>query len=368
MARPNFSVLIFPFKGVRMIAAIYFDGISGKRHPVHVKVANDQIHVVGADVCCSVATNSARLGEPFAHAPCVVGLADGSRLEVHEPVARQSLLRALKFKESLVMRWQNKWLGALVAIIFMLCALFSAYYWGVPWAAARGSVYVPYEIEKKLGDQELAALDKGLFKPTELSAARQQRAQEIFQRIMPTSPRIPMTLVFRSSKVVGPNAFALPNGTIVVTDEMITHITGSGSELTGGLEDELAGVLAHEIGHVQGRHSVQMLIAGSIVGACTWTLFGDFSAVAAGAPAYILHLEYSRSMETAADDYAVTLLKQHHIPASRLAELFESLETLNASGKRALKLPNWMRVATGYMSTHPATEERIARLKQADQH
>ncbi|HJW56634.1 MAG TPA: M48 family metallopeptidase [Burkholderiaceae bacterium] len=350
-----------------MIAAYYFDGSTGKRHPAELNIGGGTIRVLGADMDRSYGSRSAYLAEPFERAHCVLGFADGSRCEVHDPVAKIALLSALHYRKSFVERCQDRWWGALLAIVVMLLTLFSIYHWGIPWAADRIAQQIPLEWERKIGDTALTGLDQQFFQPSQLIDERQQEAQEIFTKLIPRNTRMPMRLVFRASKLAGPNAFALPNGTIVVTDAMVDHITGVGSGLTGGLADELAGVLAHEIGHVQGRHSLKKLAQTSITGALSWALFGDFSAVAAGAPTILLRLQYSRAMETEADDYAAAVLKLHGISPVCLAELFDSLEKGSRRSPNALG-PNWLRRATDYLSTHPSNQERMARLRRAVQH
>lgn len=344
-----------------MISAIYFDSHKGTLHPVELAVSDAAIKVLGSDLGKSYDTRATRLGEPFDGAPCVLDFADGSRCEVHDAEAKGALLAALQFKKSFVMRWQDRWLGALAAIVVMLAALFSAWHWGIPWAAERVATYIPIEWEQRLGDEALKGLDKQMFEPTKLNQEDQSQAQAVFQKIRPDATRMPLRLVFRRSDLAGPNAFALPNGTIVVTDAMM-YLLAQDDELKGESAERLAGVLAHEIGHVQARHSLKNIVGSSMVGVLSWALFGDFSTVAAGAPALLLRLEYSRAMETEADDYAAGLLRQRNIEPARLAELFELLAS-DHKRKSGVNLPAWMRPVTDYLSTHPANEERTARLR-----
>jgi len=348
-----------------MISATYFDGLSGTLYPVTMGIIGDAIHVLGQGIDKSIQTDSARLGEPFEHAPCVLDFSDGSRCEIGNPADRARLLAALNYKKSLIVRWQEKWLGALVAIIVMVCALCSAYYWGIPWAADRASNFVPIAWEKKLGDEVFVTLDKQLFEPTGLSDERVHEVENIFQHILPPSTRMPIHVVVRNSKSLGANALALPNGTIVVTDGMVNLISGADQDLNDVRAEQLSGVLAHEIGHIEHRHSLKNLMGKSFTGALSWAMFGDFSAVVAGAPALFLQLEYSRGMETEADDYAADLLRKNGISPVRLAEVFELMET---SYKRqpAAELPRWMRSASDYLSTHPSSVKRMARLRQPD--
>jgi Zn-dependent protease with chaperone function len=347
-----------------MIPATYFNGRDGKLHRVDLNFGRGVIDVVAPEFIKRFQRRAARLREPFADAPCIVEFADGSRCEVHEAEARRSLLKAMPYRRSFVKRCQDRWWGPVLAATGMALILLFAYFKGIPWAADRLALQAPVAWERKLGDEALAGLDKQLFQPTALAEERQQEARDVFARLVPADARMPMQLVFRNSPAVGPNAFALPNGTIVVTDALIYQIAGAGSELSGELADQLAGVLAHEIGHVQGRHAMRRVMQGSITGALSWALFGDFSAVAAGAPAMLLQLEYSRAMESEADEYAIGLLAQKGISPAPLADLFEALEARHKHAPQS-GMPAWMRRATDYMSTHPGSDARIARLRQA---
>ena len=77
-------------------------------------------------------------------------------------------------------------------------------------------------------------------------------------------------LVFRKSRI-GPNAFALPGGTMVMTDQLVELVDHDDAVLTG--------VLAHELGHLQARHGMRMLVQATAIGAVSSLVFGDFSAL-----------------------------------------------------------------------------------------
>jgi hypothetical protein len=85
---------------------------------------------------------------------------------------------------------------------------------------------------------------------------------------------------------MGANAFALPGGTVVVTDQLL--------ELSPD-DAALAGVLAHEIGHVEHRHLMRQLISGTVVGVVATLLAGDTSSVMVALPAVLADLSYSRA-------------------------------------------------------------------------
>lgn len=122
----------------------------------------------------------------------------------------------------------------------------------------------------------------------------------------------------------------------------------------------LAGVLAHEIGHIEQRHSVRVMARTSLTAALSAALLGDFSAVAAGAPAILLKMQYSREMETAADRYAAAALQQRGLPLAPLAAFFERIEEQQA--KVSQYVPDWLRNTMAYAASHPSNRERAALL------
>jgi Zn-dependent protease with chaperone function len=104
------------------------------------------------------------------------------------------------------------------------------------------------------------------------------------------------------------------------------------------------------------RHSVRAITRSSLTAALSATLFGDFSAVAAGLPAVLSNMEYSRDMELAADAYAAQALGQRRIPVKPLADLFDHLD------RKTEKVPKFFRQAMSYASTHPDGYARSRRL------
>lgn len=89
------------------------------------------------------------------------------------------------------------------------------------------------------------------------------------------------------------NAFALPSGIVVFTDALVERLDDA----------QLAAVAAHEIGHVQGRHALRILIRSASVLALFGVLSGDVSGLAI-APVVLAQLQYSRDFETEADCFA----------------------------------------------------------------
>ncbi|MBI5627862.1 MAG: M48 family metallopeptidase, partial [Candidatus Rokubacteria bacterium] len=142
------------------------------------------------------------------------------------------------------------------------------------------------------------------------------------------------------------NALAAPGGFIVVFRGLLERTR---------TPEELAGVLAHEIEHVLQRHATKALVQHVSTGLLFTALTGDVSGVMAYGfeSARVLGtLRYSRAAEEEADTEGMRLLLAAHIDPAGMIAFFEGME------KRRGEAPGLLT----YLSTHPAPEERVARL------
>ena len=342
-----------------MTAAHYFDGRNARLHVVDLSAADGAIHLRG-ETARSYSAAGTRLAEPFAHAPTVLYFNDGTHAEVLDAAMRPVLAELLGYRKPWVVRWQDHMAGALVALVLLVALIASAWFWGLPLAAERLSREVPVSADHALGRNALALLRKqGILQPSRLSEDRVAALQALLQRVQPDAPRIPLRLQVHNAPRLGPNALAFPDGTIVLTDQLVRTALGKQGDLDARAAAMLAGVLAHEVGHVEMRHSVRSITRSSLTAALSATLFGDFSAVAAGLPAVLSNMEYSRDMELAADDYAAGALHRLGISTGPLAEFFDVLD------KQTTRMPKIFRQAMSYGATHPDGYARSRRLIEA---
>ncbi|CAN7265134.1 M48 family metallopeptidase [Massilia sp. LjRoot122] len=343
-----------------MSAAHYFDGRSARLHVVELATGDGSIHLRG-DTTRSYPAASTRLAEPFRHAPAVLYFEDGSHVEVQDAAMHPLLAAALDYRKPWVVRWQEHTAAALAALVLLLLLIAATWHWGIPAAAERLADEVPPSADQSLGQNALALLQRqGVLQPSRLSDDRLAALQGILQRVQPPAPRIPLRLVVQAAPRLGPNALAFPDGTVVITDEMVRLVMNKSNDIDARTAAALAGVLAHEVAHIEQRHTVRTLTRSSLTAALSATLFGDFSAVAAGLPALLANTEYSRDMELAADDYAAQRLRAHGIPTGPLADLFDHLD------EQADKMPKFFRQAMSYAATHPNGYARSQRLREAD--
>jgi Zn-dependent protease with chaperone function len=247
---------------------------------------------------------------------------------------------------------QNRWGWALVAVMLTVAAVAAGYRWGLPAAAEWIAYRLPPRLLASMGDSSLEFLDKGILHPSKLTAARQEKLKQAFDNLEQPSKTTPAhTIVFRNGGSIGANAFALPNGTIVVTDQLVSSARN---------DNEILGVLSHELGHLERRHSLRMLIQGSMVGFVVGWYVGDVSSVAAGLPSAMLQARYSRDFEREADAYAAQMLKLNGISPSVLAHMLERLQAKARKASAQAADP-----FAGYLDSHPATQERIRMLEAA---
>lgn len=335
------------------VPAHYYDGRSARRHAVTLTLEGDVVRVRGDGIDRIGTLHELRISEPMGEAPRLITFPDAAFCEVRDHAGLRALLEQSGHRDSFVVRWQFS-LGWIAASAVLCAAVFAAgYVWGLPWLAGHLAGQVPDKAIQAISEQTLATLDQALAEPSRLPAARQARIVRRFEQMAPPDGRsVPHRVVFRASDVLRANALALPSGTIVVTDGLVKLAKD---------DEEVLGVLAHELGHVRARHGLRLLLQGSIVGLVTAWYIGDVSSILAAAPAALLQASYSRDFEREADAYAAAMLRANHIPPAKLADLLERMEASRHKRDPAA-------TATGglpdYLSGHPATAERLRALRQ----
>jgi Zn-dependent protease with chaperone function len=250
---------------------------------------------------------------------------------------------------------EARWTYAVASLLVTLALIAAAYVWGLPYAAREAAERIPENVLVMMDGQFLKTFDGRLLEPTKLSLARQQALVSRLRAMhWPDEAAKPERILFRSGPHIGPNAFALPGGTVVMLDELVVLAQN---------DEEILAVLAHEMGHVTERHALRQMFQASVVGLAMAWYVGDVSTILAAAPSALLETRYSRDFERRADNFAAHTLALNGIPASRLGEMLAKLEEAYAGKQKSKKesdQASWM----DYLSTHPATEERIRALKE----
>jgi len=201
-----------------------------------------------------------------------------------------------------------------------------------------------------IGEHTLKSLDHTVLKPSQLTRSKKAEIGAEFNRFLEGEPGAgEYRLQFR--RMPGANAFALPGGFIVVTDDMVKLAADN---------DELLAVIAHEMGHEHNHHGIRLVLQNSGLAVLVTALAGDavgMTILAAALPSVLLQSRYSRQFEAEADAYAFAYLKRHGKSPQAFADVMRRLQKSAPHDEE-----NGL---VQYLNSHPATEDRIRRAEEA---
>jgi len=306
-------------------------------------VDGEDLVIAGEDTNFRVPFAHVKVDERLGRAARRLRFPDGTFCEVRDLDALDTLLMSTAHRDGWVDRMQRHLQSALLATVACVALAVVAYKWSLPWAAAKGAQHLPPAVGKTISEQTLKLLDGKLLMPSNIAVERRQALIDKFHALqLPEGGTPDSELLFRSSPQLGANAFTFPDGTIIVLDDLVTSIDD---------DQQILAVFAHELGHARGRHSLQLLLHSSAVGAF-WTIYvGDISTLLAAAPAALVQARYSKDLEQQADDYGAALLAHNGMSPALLADALKKLAASHAGTSTG-----------GYLSSHPSTDERMRHL------
>ena len=287
------------------------------------------------------ASGAIRLGRRGGDARLSVADGDALRaLELHCASLRKSMGNESSWR--VVAIWSGAALAALAFLIFGL----------IPFLADHASEWVSPRLETQLGDQladfimrfTVASEDKD---HAECTNARGRAA--LGQLIAPLEAELALRDKLRvrviNSKML--NAIALPGDEILVFKGLIDFTREP---------NELAGVLGHEMGHLQLEHPMRLVIRESgtafLIGLVMGDIFGGSAISLAGTE--LLVTSFGRDAESAADAQAVTLMREAGLDVAPFGAFFARLNAEKGDGD--IPIP--------FLRTHPPNDQR-AKLIQA---
>jgi predicted Zn-dependent protease len=232
----------------------------------------------------------------------------------------------------------------------------------IPATGERRYLGYTWQQETELGkqaSQQVAALF-GVYRDPKL----ERYVNDVGNRVLATShlrrpgaeeqfQKTPVTFTVLDSPII--NAMALPGGYIYVTRGMLSHLNN---------EDQLAAVLAHEIGHVTARHAARqawqqqlgqgLLLGGAILGQGLGLPAQELLNVG-GMAAQLLFLRYSREDELESDQLSVEYTSLAGYDPAEVMAFFQTLNRIQE--KEGQGMPN-------FLSTHPNPGDRVQRIRQ----
>ncbi|THB72853.1 MAG: peptidase M48 Ste24p [Desulfobulbaceae bacterium] len=254
---------------------------------------------------------------------------------------------------------ESKFRYVLIALILFVVGAFGFVRYGIPTTASVIAMNLPQDLLEVAGSQTMSALDRILLKSSKLDPQKKDEVLDHFERTINHYPELNLDVIFRDGGKIGANAFALPDGRIVFTDQLINLATD---------QDQLLAILIHEIGHIYHRHGLKRLIQNSILTFGIYSLTGDASGVSElflGLPVILTELGYSRKFETEADTFTLEQMNRLGLEPYHFADILLKIEYQEIAAKKDAEaaeqaMDGWL----GYLSTHPATKDRIKRFQR----
>lgn len=262
-----------------------------------------------------------------------------SQLKASAPAPLSSLLQGAAKDISRQKRRSRVGLATLGVFVAVPLLLLGLLFWQSHTIAGWVASHISIENEQKLGDLAFKQATLGLkLRQSGLDAAA---IQEMGSRLTRGSKYRYQWYVADDPAI---NAFAVPGGYVVVNAGLIQAADSA---------EEVAGVLAHEVQHVELRHTLKNLVHSLGLRAALALALGDISGSALGDVAATLgELKFSRALESEADEKGLAALRQAGIAPQGMVSFFGKL----ASQEKGTAPP-------ALLSTHPATEDRMQELR-----
>ncbi len=233
-----------------------------------------------------------------------------------------------------------------ILVSFLLVATFGAlmYFFVVPEAADHLANQIPISLEEDLGE---SIYNQNMI-PFDIDSSKTELANKYFKALNVNSDYNVQITVVNSKQI---NAFAMPGGHIVVFSELLDQMKN---------HEEFAGVLAHEYGHIYYRHSLRSMARNLSYYIVLSLIIGDvsgLSGVMIDNAENIRSLQYSRTLESEADNFAYELLQKKHVNPEGIVWLFNSLIKAKEKQEIEIDIPE-------FLSSHPDTKHRIENIEK----
>ena len=336
------------------LLARFFDGQSSRPRVVELMLVNGRLLVHGPSVSLEFMASQVQWPERTERGRRIAHLPDGYSLHALDDAEWDAWLRASGRRESWLVRVQQSWRAVLLVVLLLIGLGVAVQLWGLPWAARGIVAMAPRSVDTALEDAMRDSLERQLMQPSRLPPQVQASLQQAWAAALAAHARgsaepLPSTRLLLRHSRIGPNALALPGGTLLVTDDLVRLVDQD--------PQVLVGVLGHELGHVQHRHGLRMAVQVGLLGAATSVIWGDASNVLAAVPLLLGQAHYSREAEREADAYSVQVLRSAGIDPAVMVRLFERL----AQHQRQQGDGDGDDDGIGLgFASHPAHAERIA--------
>lgn len=374
-----------------MIKGKYSDGKTSAQTEASLSYDDSGLVSVPGTSRAPVTATDLNISSRLGNTPRYIRFADDGQFETEDNDAVDRMITELGLAKSRlsIHRLESAKRFVAITVLFVFVFGWLSVQYGIPALSKQIAFALPTVVSEKLGENVLEFMDENWFEPTTLPEKKRAELQALFAELVEKIEHPPgLKLVFRDAGVLGANAIALPNGIIVMTDDLAK---------LDGARMELGSVMLHEIGHVQQRHSLRLATQNFGLAVLVMLFTSDVStssSLITAIPVVLVKSGYSQIMEKEADSYALDYMLANNIDpiyfANMMVKLQESYarrlscpETGESSPARDEKCDDQKEAKQGtgkldspvetteeskivdYFSSHPATKERIERFKSA---
>lgn len=327
-------------------AAVFFDGLSSRRHVVMLSIVDKLI--IAADGSELAAWNFAAIRRADGR-PGVLRLSSTeapalARLEIHDgALAAEVLARCPQAEAGADRRGYGAIIGWSLAAAASIMAVVV---FGLPIIADRLAPLIPAAVERRLGDVA-EKQTRAIFGGKACEGAAGKEALAVLVGRLHDAAGLAGPIDASVLKTSVPNAFALPGGKVVVLRGLLDKAEDA---------DELAGVLAHELGHLDHRDSLRHVIHAGGTSFLVGLLFGDMSGSGALviASRSLIDASYSREVEDSADSFAISTMHRLGRSPRGMGELMFRITGSQKKDKLSI------------LASHPMTDDRLNRMRAED--
>jgi len=334
----------------RVFSGLYYNGRDASAVEVQCESDGAALLLSGAQLQQRIELSHIAVTARLGRTQRILSLPDGAQIHTGDNDAVDAMFLRRNVLETLVDRLERHWRAAVASVLITITALALFFTVGLPWLADRVAQKIPLSVERVMGEQALSLLKRLALAESTLPAERRAALRARFDSFAHDIPGGEEYHVefFHAGEMA--NAFALPGGTIVFTDEIVLMFAN---------DDEFLAVAAHEIGHEQHRHLMRLILRDSAIVVIGALFAGDVasaSTLVVAIPTFLLQNHYTRAFEADADEYAFSALAAHGISPQAFADVMRKLDAKYSKVKDS---------TPAYASTHPPTAERIQRAEEA---
>lgn len=341
-----------------ILTGTWQDGRSSTNLPARLWLAGDQFFLAIADQPPqAIARAGLKTSPKLGRTPRYLEFAElAGQLETSDHETLEALLAGNKRSAYDLIHQLEHHLLIVVAATLVVLGLGTSYFvWGIPAAAKFIAHQLPDSVMQEASDETLLMLNKRYFSASKLTEQQQQQFRQTVGQIMPDFEQSKLHLLDGGS--MGANALALPDGTIVFTDQLL--------QLAEFDQPQLLAVFGHELGHIHYKHSLRQILQNSAISLTIALIGGDVSSlgdIVLTLPVVFSQLAFSRQFELEADRYAVQFLIRHGYDQQAFADILTKLHNQHCKEEADCEQSqSWL----NYLSTHPHLAERLETVTRA---